>query len=622
MKVYDIIITGAGHAGCEAALACARMGCNSLLVTMRKDNIAQMSCNPSIGGVGKGQLVKEIDALGGEMAKAADATGIHFRMLNKSRGPAVWSSRAQIDRHKYSDYMRSVILSQPKLEVLEDEALEVVTKENRLLGIRTKSSGVIKAKAVIITPGTFLNGLVHIGLQNSPAGRYEEPASISLSESLKNLGFEIATLKTGTTPRIKKDSIDFGKLKPQPGDEEPTAFSFSTHKKLKNRVVCHITYTNSRTHAIIRKNLDRSPLYTGIIRSTGVRYCPSIEDKIVKFADRDRHQVFLEPEGTDTSWYYPNGLATSLPLDVQEEMLHSIEGLEDASIIRPGYGIEYEFLQPTQLFATLESKSFDGLYFAGQVNGTTGYEEAAAQGLMAGINAALKVKNRPGVVLGRSDGYIGVLIDDLVTKGTAEPYRMFTSRVEYRLMLREDNADIRLMKYGYNCGLVAKKDFENVISKEKSIRDTISMFDNTRIKPSTLLNKSLEALGTRGLEKPATVSELLRRPQVRYKDLKALGILGDDIPEAYTATIELLIKYDGFIKRQLADVGKMKELEKISIPSGVDFSNISGLSREIVEKLKKIKPVSLAQASRISGVTPSAIMILMVYFKKYKKMLS
>lgn len=620
MERYDIVVIGGGHAGCEAALASARMGCPTVLITMGIDTIAQMSCNPSIGGVGKGQLVKEVDALGGEMAKAADTAGIHFRILNRSRGPAVWSSRAQTDRHQYSEYMQSRVLSQSNLEVLEDEVTDIITRARAVKSVRTKKGREVAAECVIVTPGTFLNGLIHIGLEHTPGGRYGEPASLGLSESLKKLGFELTTLKTGTTPRLKKDTIDLERLKPQAGDEEPSPFSFSTRAKLQNRVVCHITYTNPKTHSIIRNNLDRSPLYTGIIKSTGVRYCPSIEDKVIKFPDRNRHQIFLEPEGLTTDWYYPNGLSTSLPEDVQEEIIHSIEGLERAEVIRPGYGIEYEFCQPTQLFPSLETKKISGLFFAGQINGTTGYEEAACQGLMAGINAVLKLKQRKNLILGRSNSYIGVLIDDLVTKGTNEPYRMFTSRVEYRLMLREDNADLRLRRYGYEIGLVGKEEFQTAETKRIKIDEVVKILNTTRVRPDLKINQALENLHTAGLDKVVSAAELLRRPQIRYEHLKKLGIIASDsLDPGYEWIIELLVKYEGFIKRQLADIRKMQEVEKVRIPRDIDFSRISGLSREVIEKLDRVRPLSLGQACRISGVTPAAIMLLMVYLKKYRE---
>ncbi|MDP8297896.1 MAG: tRNA uridine-5-carboxymethylaminomethyl(34) synthesis enzyme MnmG [Candidatus Orphnella occulta] len=617
MKTYDLIIIGAGHAGCEAALAGARMGCKSLLITMNKESIARMPCNPSIGGIGKGQLVKEIDALGGEMAKATDATGIQFKLLNRSHGPAVWSSRAQVDRHKYAEYMRKVILSQDNLDVMEDEASDISTSGSTVIGVETLNNGLVKAGAVVVAPGTFLNGLIHIGLKSRPGGCYDEPASIALSESLKRFGFEIKSLKTGTTPRLKRDSLDFSKLIPQHGDNTPEPFSFSTKSNLKNSIICHITQTNLNTHSIIRDNLDKSPLYAGIIKSTGVRYCPSIEDKIVKFSSRESHQIFLEPEGIDTDWYYPNGLATSLPEDVQKDMLHSIKGLEGAEIIRPGYGIEYEFIQPTELFASLQTKKIAGLFLAGQINGTTGYEEAAAQGFIAGVNAALLVKKKAPFILERTNSYIGVLIDDLVTKGTNEPYRMFTSRVEHRLLVREDNADLRLRGLGYDLGLITKAQLDQAEKKKRSIESTITYLNNQRIKPSGKINSALDRLGTASISKVVSASGLLRRPQIKYRDLKDLGVVSEDLPPGCERIIELTIKYEGFVKRQAASIKKMEDIEKIKVPKDIKFSIIPGLSLEIVEKLDKIRPLTLGQASRISGVTPSAVMLLIIYLKKY-----
>jgi tRNA uridine 5-carboxymethylaminomethyl modification enzyme len=619
MKKYDVIIIGAGHAGIEAALACARMGSNSLLLTMKKENIAHMPCNPSIGGVGKGQLVKEIDALGGEMAKAADAAGIHFKILNRSHGPAVWSSRAQVDRHRYAGYMREKVCSQENLDVLEDEARGFIIKNGKACSVETGASGSFSAKAFVLAPGTFLNGIIHIGLKHTPGGCYDEPASIALSASIKDIGLEVSTLKTGTTPRVKRDTIDFSSLTPQYGDEEPVPFSFSTVDTPVNRVVCYITNTNEHTHDIIRKNLGRSPLYTGIIRSTGVRYCPSIEDKVVKFPQRASHHIFLEPEGLGTDWYYPNGLSTSLPLDVQEGMLRSVKGLEDAWIIAPGYGIEYEFIQPTQLLPSLSLKRIPNLFLAGQINGTTGYEEAAAQGLMAGINAVLRIRGEKPFILTRGQGYIGVLIDDLVTKGTDEPYRMFTSRVEYRLILREDNADLRLRRHGYDLGLVSRHDLDISEKKSMEINRAVSYLYKKRVSPTKALNVFLVNNGMPEIKKTISVSELLRRPQLRYGHIKDLKLAPEGLAPGHERIVETMVKYEGFIKRQEMNISKMQDIEKIRLPDDMDYTRIPGLSAEIVQKMQRVRPVSLGQASRISGVTPSAVMILMVYLKGRRK---
>jgi len=618
MTRYDIIIIGAGHAGTEAALVCARMGHKSLLLTMNKARMACMPCNPSIGGVGKGQLVKEIDALGGEMAKAADFAGIHFKILNRSHGPAVWSSRVQVDRRRYSEYMGSKLCLEKNLVILEDEACGLSFDGGSACLVQTRRSGAISSRVIILTPGTFLNGIIHIGLDHEPGGCYKEPASIELSLSLKRLGLEISTLKTGTTPRIRKGSIDFSGLIPQYGDDNPVPFSFSTKGGLVNRIACHMTHTNQRTHDIIRKNLNRSPLFTGIIKSTGVRYCPSVEDKVVKFSERLSHHVFLEPEGLDTDWYYPNGLSTSLPLDVQEDVLHSIKGLEAAEITMPGYGIEYEFVQPTELLPTLQVKKMPNLFLAGQINGTTGYEEAAAQGFMAGVNASLKIEKKDPLILTRQESYIGVLIDDLVTKGTDEPYRMFTSRAEYRLLLREDNADIRLRRYGYDLGLVSEQELRASQSKDRLIKDAVDYLSKERVFPGGRINSFLKGLGMPELKKTISALELLRRPQVKYFHIKELGFSLDRLPPAHEVIAETTVKYEGFINRQELCVKRMRDIERINLPAGLDYANIPGLSAEIVQKLQRIRPVSLGQASRVSGITPSAVMILMVYLKKYK----
>lgn len=616
MDNYDIIIIGGGHAGVEAALASVRMGCKTLLLTLSKDKIGLMSCNPAIGGVGKGQLVKEIDALGGQMAKAADACGIQFRILNASKGAAVQSSRAQIDRGRYSEYIQGALKKQEGLVVKEAEAARLLIEDNLIKGIVTSEKEEILSTAVIICPGTFLDGLIHIGLNHFAGGRINEPAVCNLPKNLKELGFNTLRFKTGTCPRLDKSSINFSGLIVQEGDVYPRPFSFATRKLGQKQTPCFIAYTNEETHRIIRDNLDKSPLYAGIIKATGVRYCPSIEDKVVKFQDKQRHQIFLEPEGYASNEIYPNGLSTSLPEDVQLKILHSIAGLEEAKVIRFGYGIEHTVVEPTQLYPTLETKLIKNLYLAGQINGTTGYEEAAAQGLVAGINAALRVKNKEPLILDRASSYIGVLIDDLTTKGTNEPYRMFTSRVEYRLILREDNADLRLGGLGYNLGLVTKAGYKKLQEKAEAIKRGINFLKATQLKPAPEINNRLLKLKTPGLNKVVTLEELLKRPQINLAALKSLGHIDFGIPEFASSQVEIEVKYAGFIQRQLKEVERFKNLEKIKLPQELDFSNISGFSREIKEKLKKFKPLNLGQASRISGVTPAAISILMVYLKK------
>ncbi|MDD5167121.1 MAG: tRNA uridine-5-carboxymethylaminomethyl(34) synthesis enzyme MnmG [Candidatus Omnitrophica bacterium] len=617
MDRYDCIVIGAGHAGIEAALASARMGCSTLMLTLNIKTVGLMSCNPAIGGVGKGQLVKEIDALGGEMAHAADACGIQFRILNASKGAAVQSSRAQIDKEMYGNYMYERVKKQKNLFIEEKEVSRLLVKDNIVRGVVVGDNEEINALCVVISPGTFLDGLIHVGLEHKSGGRINEPASVGLARNLKELGFDLLRFKTGTCPRLDKNSIDFSKLIVQKGDEPPRPFSFSTEKITQEQVPCYITYTNKNTHQIIRQNLDRSPLYAGKIQATGVRYCPSIEDKVVKFADKQRHQVFLEPEGYDTSEVYPNGLSTSLPEDVQLEILHSIEGLENARVIRFGYGIEHTVVEPTQLFPTLETKLIKNLYLAGQINGTTGYEEAAAQGLVAGINAGLAVKNKRPLILDRASSYIGVLIDDLTTKGTLEPYRMFTSRVEYRLILREDNADIRLAKTGYDLGLVGNKDYQKIERKLEAIKLGFSLLHKTHLKPTAGVNAQLVGLGTSPIKKVVSLEEILKRPQVTLENLMALEGVDLNIPEFALRQVEIEVKYSGFIQRQLAEVEKFKNLEKIKLPMELDYATIPSLSREIKEKLNKFRPLNLGQASRISGVTPAAISILMVFLRKF-----
>ncbi len=617
MNNYDVIVIGAGHAGIEAALSSARMGCATLMLTLDGATIGHMSCNPAIGGVGKGQLVKEIDALGGEMGRAADSCGMQFRILNASKGPAVQSSRAQIDRSLYIDYMRDVVSGQDNLKVKVAQVAQLIVRDQSVVGIITEQKEEILGKAVVIGTGTFLNGLIHVGLNHYSGGRIGEPAALALGNNLKECGFNLLRFKTGTCPRLDKRTIDYSNLISQESDNPPRPFSFSTKVIKQEQLPCYITYTNKKTHQIIRDNLDKSPLYAGIIKSTGVRYCPSIEDKIVKFADKERHQVFLEPEGYQTNQVYPNGLSTSLPEEVQIDLLHSIAGLERVVVLQFGYGIEHTVVEPTQLYPSLETKLVKNLFLAGQINGTTGYEEAAAQGLVAGINAALRVKAKAPFVLDRANSYIGVLIDDLTTKGTLEPYRMFTSRVEYRLIVREDNADLRLREIGYCLGLVPQKEYEKVKAKQDGLRKALSVLKNVWVKPGQKINQALEEIKSAKLAKKVTLESLLKRPEIDLGILKKLPGVNIDFSELVSQQAEIEVKYEGFIQRQLTEVKKFRNLEKIRLPEGFDYSEIPSLSREIKEKLKKARPMSLGQATRISGVTPVAISLLMVYLKKF-----
>jgi tRNA uridine 5-carboxymethylaminomethyl modification enzyme len=612
---FDLIVVGAGHAGIEASLAASRMGLETLLISLKRDTIGLMSCNPAIGGVGKGQLVKEIDALGGVMAKAADSCSIGYRTLNMSKGPAVRSSRCQIERKLYNEYMINLVANSSRLSVLESEVCEILTKNKKATGVRTKDGKEIYSKTIVIACGTFLNGLIHIGLKSFPAGRITEPASIRLSGNLKDLGFKIQRFKTGTCARLKAETIDFSNLEKQLPDASPLAFSFDGKVSRLAQLPCFITYTNSQTHKIIKDNLKFSPLYTGKIKACGVRYCPSVEDKVVKFPHHARHQIFLEPEDLENKEYYPNGLSTSLPEEVQVKIIRSIKGLERAEFSRPGYGIEHEVVSPTQLYKTLETKLIENLFLAGQINATTGYEEAASLGLIAGINAALKVAGKKPFILDRSTSYIGVLIDDLVTKGTQEPYRMFTSRVEYRLILREDNADIRLRKFGFDLGLVSENDYATTLEKKRAIDEEIKRIRKTMVKPEEKTNDFLRRHKSNALKKLASLEELLMRPGIFYQDLQELQA-DCRLPTEYLSYINSEIKYAPFIRRQKEEVARFKHLEKIKLPSRIDFSNIGGLSREIQEKLERFKPLTLGQASRISGVTPASISLLMIWLRK------
>jgi tRNA uridine 5-carboxymethylaminomethyl modification enzyme len=616
MADYDVVVVGGGHAGIEASLACARIGYPTLLITQKVEQIGYMSCNPAVGGLAKGHLVKEIDALGGEMAKATDETGIQFRQLNETRGPAVRSSRAQVDRQEYRLRMKRAVEGQESLTVKEATVEEILVDENQIMGVKTDSNETIQTKALILAPGTFLKGLIHIGLDHFPSGRMGDPPSNGLSESLSHFGFRMGRLKTGTTPRLDGKTIDFSQLTPQYGDTPPLPFSFKTEKIDVEQVPCYMTYTNLTTHEIIKSGLDRSPLYCGIIKGIGPRYCPSIEDKVVRFADKKRHPIFLEPDGRNTNEIYPNGISTSLPLDVQIRMLRSIKGLEEVEIIRPGYAIEYDFVDPTELKPSLETKKIRGLFHAGQINGTSGYEEAGAQGLMAGINASLYIRGEEPLILKRSDAYIGVLIDDLVTKGTAEPYRMFTSRAEYRLHLREDNADLRLREKGYETGLVKEEDYKIFLEKKVAIEKALSEISAVRVNPTKGNNETLHRWGSATLKKDSSLQEILKRPEIHFKHLFDFDQSLRSFPEPVQEQVEIQVKYDGYIKRQMDQIERFKKLEDVTFPEGFDFSSVIGLSTEVMEKLGKIKPYSLGQASRISGVTPAAISILMVNLKR------
>jgi tRNA uridine 5-carboxymethylaminomethyl modification enzyme len=613
---YDVIVVGGGHAGCEAALAAARMGCSTILFNINLDAVALMSCNPAIGGLAKGQLVKEVDALGGEMGKIADKTAVHFRLLNASKGPAVQSSRFQCDKQLYRLAMKAVVEKEQNLHLRQTLIDRLIVEGGRIVGVEDHIGVFYRGKAVIITTGTFLNGLIHVGTVHYPAGRAGEIASMRLAESLKSLGFEMGRMKTGTPPRLRASTIEFSGLERQDSDPDPTPFSFTTERLREERLPSYFTYTTKETHRLLRENIGLSPLYSGTIKGISARYCPSLEDKVMRFSDKDRHPVVLEFEGLDTEEIYAKGLGNSMPQDLQEKIIHSVPGLAQAEVMRSAYAIEYDFVQPTQLRQTLETKPVSGLYLAGQINGTSGYEEAAAQGLWAGVNAALAVSGRPPFILDRSEAYMGVMIDDLVTKGVDEPYRMFTSRAEYRLILREDNATIRLMGKGHELGLISRDHYQNLQERVRQIEAGLQRLSSIKIYPGVDVMKTLAEIGTPAIKNPVTLYQLLKRHEVAYDDLKAFDGW-EPIPDRMVKKqIEIEARYEGYIQRQIEAVQKMKSLEEKKIPRTVDYAAVPGLSNELKMKLIRVEPATIGQAERIPGMTHAAVTAILVFMKK------
>jgi tRNA uridine 5-carboxymethylaminomethyl modification enzyme len=613
---YDVIVVGAGHAGCEAAAAAANMGSKVLLITMNMQTIAQMSCNPAMGGVAKGQIVREIDALGGQSGIISDRTMIQFRMLNRSKGPAMWSPRCQSDRMLFAQEWRQILEETPNVDFWQDTVKEVLVEENKVGGVRTSLGIEIKAKAVVLTNGTFLNGLIHIGEKNFGGGRTGEKAATGITEQLKELGFEAGRMKTGTPPRVDGRSLDYSKMEEQPGDEVPGGFSYKETKRLTNQRSCWITYTNEEVHEVLRTGFDKSPMFSGRIKGLGPRYCPSVEDKINRFADKDRHQIFVEPEGWNTVEVYVNGFSTSLPEDIQYEAMRKIPGFENVRMFRPGYAIEYDFFPPTQLKLTLETQLLENLYFAGQINGTTGYEEAACQGLMAGINAHRKVHQQESFILKRSEAYIGVLIDDLITKGTEEPYRMFTSRAEYRTLLRQDNADIRLTEKGYQIGLADEERLKKVRKKVAQTEDLIQELMQVKVQPEDI-NPQLEGMGTASIREKTSLYQLLKRPQLDMSLIRKLSLAFSTTLDRFNQDAieqaEIHVKYDSYIEKERLMVDKMSRMEDLMIIENFNYDGVGALSFEGREKLKRARPHTIGQASRISGVSPSDISVLMIY---------